>query len=443
MDTSTAFGAIAGTVLIWILLVTGFYVWIAYCLGRIFGKLGEQAWKGWIPFVNTVTVLELGGYNALWVAAFFIPVLNLAGLVIFYIALNNMNKRLGFGPGYTLLAVILYPLYVSLVAFAKPDGALSWVPAGSTRPSDSGTFESGSYPDFAVAPRPAQALPDASNPPAGQAFAAPSAPVSFAPQPSVDPVTPRMPEPAPPFGTVLPPVVAPPAPTSPSPVESDSGWRPPALLNQSPSMPPPPPSVTGPILPPSPPVAQTPAKGPDIAFTPEQSWAPPALDMASAGLPIAPLPAAPAPNVAPPAVAETGDTDATVVSGSTAPTSGDDDNESTVLSVRKQPKWFLDIDGGTRHPLTSTVTIVGRNPVTTESGAVALAITDPSKTLSKTHARLERVADQWFVTDLDSTNGVFLVAPDGTEVEIEKQKPVEATASLLLGELPVTLVQEG
>lgn len=98
--------------------------------GRIFQKLGEPGWKAWVPVVNTITILELGGYTALWVIAAFVPVLNVVAAVIIILAINGINARLGKGGGYTALFVFLAPVWAGHLGFGKtgPGGVSGALP---------------------------------------------------------------------------------------------------------------------------------------------------------------------------------------------------------------------------------------------------------------------------------------------------------------------------
>ena len=39
------------------------YVWIALALSAVFRKSGEEAWKAWVPILNAVVLLQLGGLS--------------------------------------------------------------------------------------------------------------------------------------------------------------------------------------------------------------------------------------------------------------------------------------------------------------------------------------------------------------------------------------------
>jgi hypothetical protein len=68
--------------------------------------------------------------------------------------------------------------------------------------------------------------------------------------------------------------------------------------------------------------------------------------------------------------------------------------------------WLLTGQGGFEARITGR-TVVGRAPEATAfTGADAVVVTDPERTVSKTHAILEPSGDALVVTDLRSTNGV-------------------------------------
>ncbi|MEI5583126.1 MULTISPECIES: FHA domain-containing protein [unclassified Agromyces] len=101
--------------------------------------------------------------------------------------------------------------------------------------------------------------------------------------------------------------------------------------------------------------------------------------------------------------------------------------------------WRLRADGGGDGVTVTGRVVVGRDPRATDAaaGADPVAIDDPARSLSKTHALLEVVDDRLLVTDLGSTNGVR-IWPDGEEaIELESGRPtsVPAGAVLLLGDV--------
>ena len=121
-----------------------------------------------------------------------------------------------------------------------------------------------------------------------------------------------------------------------------------------------------------------------------------------------------------------------------------DDLDKTVLTRRKVPEWSLTADGSAPIPLTSSVVVLGRQPVASvaDPAAQLIPVVDPSKTVSKTHARIELVDGAWFISDLDSTNGVIIVAASGGEIVVAPGSSVAVDRRFLIGDLPVTLTAE-
>jgi pSer/pThr/pTyr-binding forkhead associated (FHA) protein len=91
--------------------------------------------------------------------------------------------------------------------------------------------------------------------------------------------------------------------------------------------------------------------------------------------------------------------------------------------------------------ISAEVVILGRKPAADPAfpGAQLIAISDETRTVSKTHARLELRDETWFVTDLGSTNGVLFATLMGTEVEAQPGQQLEAGERFFLGDAEVRL----
>ncbi|MEN8601152.1 DUF5684 domain-containing protein [Microbacterium rhizosphaerae] len=118
-------------------------------------------------------------------------------------------------------------------------------------------------------------------------------------------------------------------------------------------------------------------------------------------------------------------------------------SDETIVAPRRRPRWMLIPPLGAAIPLTSDVVVVGRRPVADarHPGAQLVPIADETRTMSKTHARLERRDDLWTVTDLASTNGVALVADDGAEIEIGESGTATIGERFLLGDAELRLTR--
>lgn len=133
------------------------------------------------------------------------------------------------------------------------------------------------------------------------------------------------------------------------------------------------------------------------------------------------------------------DVDHTVV---TPRRTDDDDLDMTVVVDRRsRMRWHLVLEDGTRLPLSGTAVVLGRNP-DANPGEQKIAVPDRTRTLSKTHARLDLQGEEWRLTDLHSTNGVVLVADDGTETLLDAGESVLGTGRFILGEVALQVVRD-
>ncbi|WP_157156614.1 MULTISPECIES: FHA domain-containing protein [unclassified Diaminobutyricimonas] len=98
--------------------------------------------------------------------------------------------------------------------------------------------------------------------------------------------------------------------------------------------------------------------------------------------------------------------------------------------------WQLSFADGQQLTL-SGVLLIGRNPATRAPWPAArtVAVVDPQKTVSKTHAAFELTADGFRVHDLDSTNGVIVRSDHGEQV-VPPGHPqlIQTRAEVSLGE---------
>lgn len=117
----------------------------------------------------------------------------------------------------------------------------------------------------------------------------------------------------------------------------------------------------------------------------------------------------------------------------------EDDLESTILAVRRRPVWHLHLPSAPRPiDLTAAVVLLGRKPVG-DGGAQLVPVLDDTRTVSKTHARLELIDGEWFITDLGSTNGIVLFDEFGGETEIATDTATPLTERFLLGDAELRL----
>ncbi|GAA4190605.1 hypothetical protein GCM10022288_20180 [Gryllotalpicola kribbensis] len=383
---STPLGGGAGLAVLLAPLVVALAIWLIVVplgLRGIFEALSVDRSRAWIPFVNIATVYRLGGMSEFWLIALVIPIVNVVGAIMLFIATHRINRKLGRSGWYTVLAVVAWWVWtlalglqrrIDLRASSEP---LVWsaqrppqapltIPTGddSQQPLDETPISAAGF----IAPMPGMAAPDA-----------PAEPTR-APQPV--PLVPSAPQPplvdsAKPNGDpALPSQVD--APTPLSPVDS-------AQPNGDPAAP--------------------------ASVTPELE-----LDNDAT-------------------IIRRPQDDETIITGNA---------DATVISARRRPRWWVHTTMGARVELTGASAILGRRPSAHPlyPGAQLIAVTDDALSVSATHAVLEFVGGDWHITDLDSTNGVWLIDPrTNEESELGARNRARVTPQFMLGELGVKVVQ--
>ncbi len=469
------------------------YLWVAVSLSAVFRKAGEQPWQAWVPVLNTVVFVRLGGLSPWLVLLAVVPVLGtLAFFVVAIIALQRINRSFGFGAGMTVLGALLFPVWASIVGWGSARwlrGSAVIAPARRSVGADAGWR----------APEPS---PSAS--PTTSAGGAALASVFGTHGPAGGPELP--PRPAPPTIDGYPSVV-------PAPVGRGGVPLLPTSSAREAPMPPPVPTFRSTMqetpaafategdgagdssaVAPRAFLHGTPARrsapgthgvsaadlgvpGPRPSFTSED------LDDTEGARPQAELPVSARPSTelwAPAASSAafqpflgsselTYESSAEVSAVQGAPTSGaprsartsvsaqhrrpeipdnealDESFDETIVAVRRRTVWTLVPALGAPIPLTADVVIIGRRPRREPDygDAQLVAIPDETRTVSKTHARMELTADGWTIVDLDSTNGVILIGEDGAEKEASAGCPERLTARFLLGDAEFGLRREG
>lgn len=269
-----------------LLIGIAIYVWYAFALSRLFPRIDGEGWKGWVPVLNEAEILARGGVPAWSVVFYFIPLVQLYGIYLKVVATHRINKRFGHGAGMTVLAILLPPVWATVLAWGAapyPEGerlaALQPGPRRSAPPAAAPARDASGYtiPSFSPsgmppAEAPALVFPDYA-PPARTAEAEASAPTDApAPAPSA-------------WG-------APPQPTAAQPPVADAPVR-----SFAPPAQPPAPHPVGTASAPPPPAPQTSASPPSApeAFAPQPfAPPPPAPPQAAPRPPASPEPVAPA-----------------------------------------------------------------------------------------------------------------------------------------------------
>ncbi|WP_084105104.1 DUF5684 domain-containing protein [Demequina sp. NBRC 110056] len=390
------------------------YVWYAWALSRLFPQIDADGWRGWVPIINEMTLFERGGVATWKVLLYFIPVVNLYALYLRFGAASRIGRPWGRGSGFGVLAVLVPPVWATLLAFgSRADAGVAEerlvavaghreVAGGLGQPQLPATPPPGPTPERQ---RQGGAEPP-SRPPApveGIEASAEAAPGDAARAAQIDA-------------------------TDGDGSAGDTGVEPGTVLRRRDVDPI---EVHNPWS--RPPAGSTPKSGRDrtparsaIALPAWLDAVEGAVDGASGGY----------------SVLDGGADTSTTAAGTTAAAPSDEDGETVVVDRRPQVVWRLVVDDVGPLALTEDSVILGRRPAPTAPGIQALAIPDTTRTLSKAHARLDLADGAWTITDLDSTNGVLLVGAGGEETAIEPGESVALAGRFLLGKVGMNITYE-
>ncbi|WP_062465360.1 FHA domain-containing protein [Demequina soli] len=120
------------------------------------------------------------------------------------------------------------------------------------------------------------------------------------------------------------------------------------------------------------------------------------------------------------------------------------EDDRTQVSARVREAWELVTSEGGTYRFDSTTVLLGRlGGLPPIDGTRRLDLADSTRTVSKSHARLRLERGGWWVEDLGSTNGTYLVDPEGREAQVPEGVPTPVAGRLILGDVEVQIRRRG
>lgn len=501
MTTDDSAGVALG--LIAFLSFAALYIWTALALSAVFRKCGEEGWKAWVPILNQIVLLQLGRLSPLLFLLVLVPFAGPVILwVVLVVACYRINLAFGYGVGMTVLAALAVPVWASVLGFGPArwlgaESSARGVSASGPRRTgiadggiDDGTgfvpravpTGYGASDDLAWTPPPPP-VPPVSAPAQARALADTVPPDSEGSVLERE-VTPLASDSVPAASDTVPAA----SDTAPAPLAGRSSFAPPESASRSwggfdlgavsevtsevtgPDSGAPAPISAVPLRSAALPVAlpvtreepRNPSLRPDVVGGPA---APHGAGPAGDPPPVTRVPPAPAePEPWAPARSPIADAEAfpdtsghvsavagaaqaggprsarsTVSAQHTKAEIPDDPLDQTIITRRRRTAWSLVVPSGSLVPITSDVVLLGRKPVADRAQPSAQLIPIDDGTVSKIHARLVLRDERWYITDLDSTNGVLFATLMGTEVEATPGEEIEAGERFFLGDAEVRL----
>lgn len=108
----------------------------SYLLSRIFKKAGVNPGIAWVPVYNMWKMLEMGDQKGFWAILAFIPFVNFASIIFYYIAMYHIGRKFGKEDWFIALAILLPIVWIIILAFDKSqwNGGVSATVEGAVNP---------------------------------------------------------------------------------------------------------------------------------------------------------------------------------------------------------------------------------------------------------------------------------------------------------------------
>jgi len=113
-----------GIFLFVIMFVLVIYVLMAVSLMKIANRTNTpNAWFAWIPILNLVLMLQIAERPMWWLIFWFVPIVNIAGIVLNFVIWIDIAKKLGKSAIWGVLAILIPIIFMPYLAFSKSDTA--------------------------------------------------------------------------------------------------------------------------------------------------------------------------------------------------------------------------------------------------------------------------------------------------------------------------------
>lgn len=118
-DSAAAAGVAVGVFIFMMVMALAIYIVSALLLSSVFKKAGVAPWKAWVPILNSWKILEIGGQQGFWAILAIVPIANIVAVIFMIIAMHNINRKLSYDVGMTVLAIFLPLIWLIILAISK------------------------------------------------------------------------------------------------------------------------------------------------------------------------------------------------------------------------------------------------------------------------------------------------------------------------------------
>lgn len=105
-----AAGIFGAMILIWLIAMVfalAVYIYFAFCLMKIANKTNTpNSWFAWIPILNVILMLQISQKPMWWLIFFFIPILNILGIIFMVLMWMAIAERVGKPSWWGILMIV-------------------------------------------------------------------------------------------------------------------------------------------------------------------------------------------------------------------------------------------------------------------------------------------------------------------------------------------------
>ena len=117
-EDTGALAILAGLGIVMAVVALVVWLFIGYCLGKLFEKAGKPMWAGFVPIYNMVVILQIVGRPIWWIALFLVAFIPFVGAiaalalsaVIWIDCAKSYGKDMVWGLLLTFFGIVMLPI---------------------------------------------------------------------------------------------------------------------------------------------------------------------------------------------------------------------------------------------------------------------------------------------------------------------------------------------
>ena len=117
-EDTGALAILAGLGIVMAVVALVVWLFIGYCLGKLFEKAGKPMWAGFVPIYNMVVILQIVGRPIWWIALFLVAFIPFVGAiaalalsaVIWIDFAKSYGKDMVWGLLLTFFGIVMLPI---------------------------------------------------------------------------------------------------------------------------------------------------------------------------------------------------------------------------------------------------------------------------------------------------------------------------------------------